>query len=95
MLFRSVQQGKIPEEIPYGYSWFLTLARERELSTGQTDLLPLATEIRDQLRALEQTLQEQHAVSAQFAVESSDIISAETLGLSKSMLELCDLPLGD
>lgn len=46
-----VKDGKIPEEIPYGYSWFLTLARERELSTGQTDLLPLATEIRDQLRA--------------------------------------------
>lgn len=46
-----VQQGVLPEEIPYGYSWFLTLARERELLTAQTDLVPLATEIRDQLRA--------------------------------------------
>lgn len=46
-----VQQGLLPQEIPYGYAWFLTLARERELSTGKTDLLPLATEIRDQLRA--------------------------------------------
>jgi len=46
-----VQQGLLPQEIPYGYAWFLTLARERELATGETDLLPLATEIRDQLRA--------------------------------------------
>lgn len=45
-----VQQGLLPQEIPYGYAWFLTLARERELSTGETDLVPLATEIRDQLR---------------------------------------------
>ena len=46
-----VQQGKLPQEIPYGYSWFLTLAVERELGTGKQDLRPLATEIRDQLRA--------------------------------------------
>ncbi len=46
-----VQQGLLPQEIPYGYAWFLTLARERELASGETDLLPLATEIRDQLRA--------------------------------------------
>ncbi|MBK7824991.1 DUF2891 family protein [Nannocystis sp.] len=46
-----VQQGKIPQEVPYGYSWFLTLAVERELGTGKQDLRPLATEIRDQLRA--------------------------------------------
>lgn len=45
-----VQQGMLPEEIPYGYAWFLTLARERELSTGEMDLRPLAMEIRDQLR---------------------------------------------
>ncbi len=45
-----IEQVKLPEEIPYGYAWFLVLARERELATGATDLRPLATEIRDQLR---------------------------------------------
>ncbi len=45
-----IQQGLLPQEIPYGYAWFLALARERELATGATDLRPLATEIRDQLR---------------------------------------------
>jgi len=45
-----IEQGKLPQEVPYGYAWFLTLARERELATGATDLRPLALEIRDQLR---------------------------------------------
>ncbi len=33
--------GPVPTEIPYGYSWFLTLAVEREAG-GDTDLVPLA-----------------------------------------------------
>ena len=45
-----VQQRKLPQEIPYGYAWFLTLAIERERGTGKQDLRPLAAEIRDQLR---------------------------------------------
>ena len=45
-----IEQGMLPQEVPYGYAWFLTLARERELATGATDLRPLAMEIRDQLR---------------------------------------------
>jgi hypothetical protein len=45
-----IQQGLLPQEVPYGYAWFLTLARERELSTGKKDLRPLAMEIRGQLR---------------------------------------------
>lgn len=45
-----VQQEKLPQEMPYGYAWFLTLAIERERGTGKQDLRPLAAEIRDQLR---------------------------------------------
>jgi hypothetical protein len=33
--------GPVPTEIPYGYSWFLVLAREREMQ-GAADLTPLA-----------------------------------------------------
>lgn len=44
-----VRQRKLPQELPYGYAWFLTLAVERERSTGKHDLRPLAAEIRDQL----------------------------------------------
>lgn len=33
--------GPFPGELPYGYAWFLVLARERERA-GWTDLLPLA-----------------------------------------------------
>src|SRR5690606_35934758 len=40
-----------PQEVPYGYAWFLLLARERERATGATDLVPHATEIAAQLRA--------------------------------------------
>lgn len=42
--------GEYPQEVPYGYAWFLTLARARERSTGATDLVPLASEISAQLR---------------------------------------------
>ncbi|NKB81340.1 MAG: DUF2891 family protein [Nitrospirales bacterium] len=42
--FASIQTGKIDQELPYGYSWFLKLAQERERYSGKRDLLPLATE---------------------------------------------------
>lgn len=46
-----ILQAQYPQEVPYGYAWFLTLARERERATGATDLVPHATEIAAQLRA--------------------------------------------
>jgi hypothetical protein len=46
-----LHDGGIPAEVPYGYAWFLTLAREREVGTGETDLRPLGDEIALQLRA--------------------------------------------
>jgi len=45
-----VEGGLLPQELPYGYAWFLTLAREREAG-GDSDLLPLADAIADELRA--------------------------------------------
>ena len=44
-----LQDGGIAGELPYGYAWFLLLAIERERTTGQTDLVPMATEIAAQL----------------------------------------------
>jgi hypothetical protein len=44
-----LQDGGIANELPYGYAWFLLLAVERERTTGQTDLVPMATEIASQL----------------------------------------------
>ena len=44
-----LQDGGIAGELPYGYAWFLLLATERERTTGQTDLVPMATEIAAQL----------------------------------------------
>ncbi len=45
-----VQAGQLPQELPYGYAWFLTLAIERDRATGRTDLQPLADEIATRLR---------------------------------------------
>ncbi len=44
-----LQRGELTHELPYGYAWFLKLTQERERWGGQTDLLPLATEISRQL----------------------------------------------
>lgn len=44
-----VQSGELPQEIPYGYAWFLLLAIEREETTGSIDMRPLAGEIAQQL----------------------------------------------
>lgn len=46
-----VQGGMLPQELPYGYAWFLTLAREREDASGELDLVPLAETIADELRS--------------------------------------------
>lgn len=68
-----VQQGLLPQEIPYGYAWFLTLARERELASGETDLLPLATEIRDQLRVWLMARSEQQIDSGMLADDYANL----------------------
>ena len=47
--FNSVKQDELIHELPYGYAWFLKLAHEREYWSGKMDLLPLATEIAQQL----------------------------------------------
>ncbi len=41
----SLRSGKLDHEMPYGFSWFLQLAIEREQGCGKKDLRPLATEI--------------------------------------------------
>ncbi len=46
-----VEGGALPQELPYGYAWFLTLAREREEASGDLDLVPLAAAIAADLRA--------------------------------------------
>jgi Protein of unknown function (DUF2891) len=44
-----VAAGLVEMELPYGFAWFLQLAREREATTGAQDLVPLADEIYQQL----------------------------------------------
>ena len=44
-----LQRGELDHELPYGYAWFLKLAKEREQWSGKTDLEPLATEIAQHL----------------------------------------------
>jgi hypothetical protein len=44
-----LREDRLGYEIPYGFSWFLALAAERELATGETDLLPLAEEVAPRL----------------------------------------------
>ena len=39
----------LDQELPYGYAWFLKLAKEREQGWVKSDLLPLATEIASRL----------------------------------------------
>ena len=46
-----VEGGALPQELPYGYAWFLTLAREREMASGEEDLAPLAGAIAGELRS--------------------------------------------
>lgn len=47
------EQAKAPDyalsENPYGFGWFLILARERELATGEKDLRPMAEFAADQM----------------------------------------------
>jgi hypothetical protein len=43
------RQGDLDHELPYGYAWFLKLAKESEQGWVQSDLLPLATEIASRL----------------------------------------------
>ncbi len=45
----SLRNGKLDHEMPYGFSWFLQLAIEREQGWGKKDLRPLATEIATRL----------------------------------------------
>ena len=49
------QRAKAPDfplsENPYGFGWFLVLAREREESTGKEDLRPMADFAADQMAA--------------------------------------------
>ncbi len=45
----SLRNEELNHEIPYGFSWFLQLAIERERRWGKTDLVPLATEIASRL----------------------------------------------
>ena len=41
----SFRQGGLDHELPYGYAWFLKLAKEREQGWGKSDLQPLAAEM--------------------------------------------------
>ncbi len=43
------RQGGLDNELPYGYAWFLKLAKEREQGWGKSDLLRLAAEIASRL----------------------------------------------
>jgi hypothetical protein len=52
-LEEAYQQAKAPDylltENPYGFGWFLVLAREREAATGKKDLRPMADFAADQM----------------------------------------------
>lgn len=48
---QDMQQGDIDQELPYGFSWLLLLARERERTTGDLSLIPLADEAYARLSA--------------------------------------------
>lgn len=48
---QQLKDGATDSELPYGFAWFLALAREREQSTGETDLVPMAAEVADGLEA--------------------------------------------
>ncbi len=45
----SLRQGRLDHELPYGFAWFLKLAKEREQGWGKSDLRPLVTEISSRL----------------------------------------------
>jgi hypothetical protein len=45
---QDLRDNALPEEIPYGYAWFLVLARERA-KTQRTDLVPLASVVANDL----------------------------------------------
>lgn len=45
----SLRNGDLNHEMPYGFSWFLKLAIEREQGWGKSDLRPLAVEIASRL----------------------------------------------
>ena len=67
-----------PQELPYGYAWFLALARERERA-GADDLVPLAEEVADRLEAHLQGLApmswDSRVVAAQYRNVSWEILN--------------------
>jgi len=46
-----IQSTALDFEIPYGFAWFLALAREREAATGERDLAALGELVADKLQA--------------------------------------------
>ena len=47
----SLERGDLDHELPYGFSWLLKLAQERERWSGETDLLPLASNVAKRLES--------------------------------------------
>ena len=45
----SLRNGELNHEMPYGFSWFLKLAIEREQGWGNIDFFPLAAEMATRL----------------------------------------------
>jgi len=46
----AIEEGTLNFEIPYGFAWFLALAREREAATGERDLAALGEVVADKLQ---------------------------------------------
>jgi hypothetical protein len=80
--------------LPYGYAWFLKLAREREQSWGKTDLLPLATEIAARLRQWILSLSDDavihHARRREYGNLSWPLLNLRQWGKWKQDLELLE-----
>ncbi len=74
-----LQTGSITNEIPYGYAWFLTLARERE-AAGYDDLVPLAEVVTQGLLA--------HVLGLAPARIESDLLDDDYDNLSWALLNL-------
>jgi hypothetical protein len=62
-----LQAGRLSAEVPYGFAWFLALAVEREVATGQVDLAPMAVVVADDLEDWVERLSDRAAEAAVYA----------------------------
>jgi len=90
----SLRNEELNHELPYGFAWFLKLAKEREQGWGKPDLRPLATEIASRLEQWIFSLSDEaifhHVQRREYGNLSWVLVNAWEWSQWKEDLKLCE-----